>query len=145
MTHEIDQITETVEGTAFAERKAALDGYKFWFKGHALVDGISIKAKLQIANTMCINVVLYLISVVPMSEDVLKKLNSTMRKIGRAIYGYPVKASVKTLQKELPFYPAEASIATQASRNLLATLAHREQKNPATRLLHFQSRHPQLT
>jgi hypothetical protein len=81
---------------------------------------------------MCIKVVLYPISVVPMNEDVLKKLNSTMRKVGRAIYGYPVKAAVKTLQQELPFYPAESLIRQQAFRNVQATLAHREQKNPAT-------------
>jgi Reverse transcriptase (RNA-dependent DNA polymerase) len=134
-------LTQNLDLSKFAARKATLlkCAFRFWFKGHAAVSEYSVKAKLQLASTMCINVVLYLISVVPMDKDLLEDLNQTITDIGKAIYGYPRSGLLKTLMQELPFYPAEALVGMQSYRNLQATLFHREQQAPAARILRFQS------
>jgi Reverse transcriptase (RNA-dependent DNA polymerase) len=92
---------------AFVEKKVKSLKFQYntLFKYNKALDKLSYRAKLQIANTLCVNVVIYLINIVPLSADTLVAIDSICRKIARAIYGYPEGICTKPMDLETPFVP----------------------------------------
>lgn len=129
-------VNEALDLTEFAERKVRLleVSYRYCFKR------LSYRHKLQLTNTLSIGVILYLVSIVPLSQGVLRRLNDVLIDIGRAVFDYPRFAAKKALLMELPFYPAEALVGMHTYRALMSTLMLNANP-PAKRLLLFQAEH----
>jgi hypothetical protein len=125
-------VAKKVKSLEFQYRYSTLFKYK-----KALVK-LSHRAKLQIANTLCISVVIYLINIVPMGADTLLQISTICRKIARAIYGYPEGICTKPMDLETPFVPMQAMTAMQTYRHYQAVQHTIMEDFPAKRLLAFQ-------
>jgi Reverse transcriptase (RNA-dependent DNA polymerase) len=112
--------------------------YNTLFKYNKALDKLSYRAKLQIANTLCISVVIYLINIVPMGADTLLQIDTICRKIARAVYSYPEGICTKPMDLETPFVPMLAMTAMQTYRQYQAVQHTIMEDFPAKRLLAFQ-------
>jgi hypothetical protein len=113
--------------------------YYRYFAFNRVVYRLPIVAQMQIANTLCLGQINYLLGILPVDNGTVKKLEKIMRDIGRSILRLPVNVPNELIDSEMIGFPMKVMIIAQSLRAVesLRLLEAPFDKIPAARLLAF--------
>lgn len=134
-------LTLSLSTKAYVEKRVQMLqlAYYRYFAFNRVVYRLPIVAQMQIANTLCLGQINYLLGILPVDNGTVKKLEKIMRDIGRSILRLPSNVPNELIDCEMIGFPMKVMIIAQSLRAMesLRLLEAPFDRIPAARLLAF--------